>query len=156
VKEHDFGPTQCVSLRQQYRNSDGAFTAPQMHFQRPAARFDEPALFASAIGKCHRFIYRTDRAFDAANLPLSPDAKEARSDATRRAGEIAFPRDKWFNFVKQERDGRESFQGAMTRDTYTKAVACVFRGDAPTDSDLMRPPVPISSAHRFRGIRPPL
>jgi transposase-like protein len=33
---------------------------------------------------------------------------------------------------------------------------CVFRGDAPTDSDLMRPPVPISSAHRFRGIRPPL
>ena len=35
-------------------------------------------------------------------------------------------------------------------------TACVFRGDAPTDSDLMRPPVPISSAHRFRGMRPPL
>ncbi len=33
---------------------------------------------------------------------------------------------------------------------------CVFRGDPPTDSDLMRPPVPISSAHRFRGMRPPL
>ena len=33
---------------------------------------------------------------------------------------------------------------------------CVFRGDPPTDSDLMRPPVPILSAHRFRGIRPPL
>lgn len=36
------------------------------------------------------------------------------------------------------------------------AIDCVFRGDAPTDSDLMRPPVPISSAHRFRGMRPPL
>jgi integrase len=36
------------------------------------------------------------------------------------------------------------------------ATGCVFRGDAPTDSDLMRPPVPISSAHRFRGMRPPL
>lgn len=35
-------------------------------------------------------------------------------------------------------------------------LVCVFRGDAPTDSDLMRPPVPISSAHRFRGMRPPL
>jgi hypothetical protein len=33
---------------------------------------------------------------------------------------------------------------------------CVFRGDAPTVSDLMRPPIPILSAHRFRGIRPPL
>ena len=33
---------------------------------------------------------------------------------------------------------------------------CIFRGHAPTDSDLMRPPVPISSAHRFRGIRPAL
>ena len=33
---------------------------------------------------------------------------------------------------------------------------CVFRGDPPTDSDLMRPRVPISSAHRFRGMRPPL
>ena len=33
---------------------------------------------------------------------------------------------------------------------------CVIRGNAPTYSDLMRPPVPISSAHLFRGIRPPL
>jgi hypothetical protein len=37
-----------------------------------------------------------------------------------------------------------------------KKTRCVFRDDAPTDSDLLRPPVPISSAHRFRGIRPPL
>ena len=35
-------------------------------------------------------------------------------------------------------------------------VACVFRDDAPGDSDLMRPPVPIFSAHRFRGMRPPI
>jgi hypothetical protein len=127
VEEHYFGSTQSVNLRKQYRNSDGPFTAPLIHFQRPTARFDEPALFASAIGKLHRFIYRTDKAFDAANLPLSPDAKEARSDAERRAHEIEFLRDKWFNFVKQERDGRGSFQGIMTRDIYTKAasLACV-------------------------------
>ena len=37
-----------------------------------------------------------------------------------------------------------------------RAFRCVCRGDPPTDSDLMRPPVPISSAHRFRGMRPPL
>ncbi len=127
VEEHYLGSTQSVNLRKQYRNGDGAFTAPLMHFQRPTARFDEPALFASAIGKLHRLIYRTDKAFDAANLPRSPDAKKSRSDGERRATEIEFLRDKWFNFVKQERDGRGSFQGIVTRDTYTKAasLACV-------------------------------
>jgi hypothetical protein len=38
----------------------------------------------------------------------------------------------------------------------TPLCPCVFRADAPTDSDLMRPPVPILSAQGFRGIRPPV
>lgn len=38
----------------------------------------------------------------------------------------------------------------------TPCHGCVFRGHAPSNSDLMRPPIPILSAHRFRGMRPPL
>jgi transposase len=48
------------------------------------------------------------------------------------------------------------FEGVDWRLVRPERARCVFRGDAPTDSDLMRPPVPISSAHRFRGMRPPL
>jgi type IV secretory pathway TraG/TraD family ATPase VirD4 len=56
-----------------------------------------------------------------------------------------------------ELTARSSFDLASIRQQKTVVYqVCVFRGDAPTDSDLMRPPVPISSAHRFRGIRPPL
>jgi hypothetical protein len=32
---------------------------------------------------------------------------------------------------------------------------CVFRGHPATDSESIRPPIPILSGHRFRGIRPP-
>ncbi len=56
VEDHYFGPSKSVSLRRQYRNSKETFTAPLMHFQRPTARFDEPALFAAAIGKLNRFV----------------------------------------------------------------------------------------------------
>ena len=33
--------------------------------------------------------------------------------------------------------------------------SCVFRGHPATDSESIRPPIPILSGHRFRGIRPP-
>ena len=45
---------------------------------------------------------------------------------------------------------------ALIKLFHRRPEACLFRGDAPTVSDLMRPPIPILSAHRFRGIRPPL
>ena len=34
--------------------------------------------------------------------------------------------------------------------------ACVFWGHPATDSESIRPPIPILSGHRFRSIRPPL
>lgn len=93
--EKDYsGPKQSVSLRKQYRNSDEVLLAPLMYFQRPRARFDEPAFFASAIGKLQCFVYRTDKASDAADLPLFSAAKTARNDAERLVDEIEFLRDK--------------------------------------------------------------
>lgn len=35
-------------------------------------------------------------------------------------------------------------------------LRCVFRGHPATDSESIRPPIPILSGHRFRSIRPPL
>jgi len=32
---------------------------------------------------------------------------------------------------------------------------CVFRGDPASDSESIRPPIPILSGHWFRSIRPP-
>ena len=36
------------------------------------------------------------------------------------------------------------------------AAECVFWGHPATDSESIRPPIPILSGHRFRSIRPPL
>ena len=36
------------------------------------------------------------------------------------------------------------------------ALDCVIRGHSPTDSESMRPPIPILCARGFRAIRPPL
>lgn len=45
--------------------------------------------------------------------------------------------------------------GSGTMIPLARELGCVFRAHAPSDSDLMRPPNPILSAHRFRGMRPP-
>lgn len=52
--------------------------------------------------------------------------------------------------------GTTAMAAIMLAGAVQAETVCVFRGDAPTGSDLMRPRVPISSARRFRGIRPPL
>ncbi|KMK64166.1 WGR domain-containing protein [Puniceibacterium sp. IMCC21224] len=70
-----------------------------------------------------------------------------------------FPTDVQMRRIDPARNMRRFYRLSVQRDLFGRASLvreCVFRGDAPTDSDLMRPPVPISSAHRFRGIRPPL
>lgn len=127
IEESYCGPSKSVNLRKQYRNATETFTAPLMHFQRPTARFDEPALFAAAIGKLDQFAARTDKAFDAVDQLPTMEAAQAQGKARQRAQEIEHLRDKWFNVVKQERDGRSSFQGIMTRDVYTKtaSLACL-------------------------------
>jgi hypothetical protein len=127
VEEAYFGVARGSTLRQQYRNSNGTFTAPLLHFQRPTARFDEPALFSAAEKRLRHFVGRTAKAFDAAGEALSPEAYMATQAASARADEIEYLRDHWFNFVKHERDSRNAFDGVMTRDTYTKAasLACL-------------------------------
>jgi hypothetical protein len=85
----------------------------------------------------------------------SPDGKEARLAELRRLfpdlfdGEGALDEKALRLLVSDE-------AGHITERFRFEWAGCVFRGDAPTDSDLMRPRVPILSAHRFRGIRPPL
>lgn len=127
VEDAYFGDARGVTLRKQYRNSKETFTAPLMHFQRPTGRFDEPALFAAAEKQLRHFVSRTVKAFDAKQEALSNEAYHAINETSQRADEIEYLREHWFNFVKHERDSRNSFDGIMTRDTYTKAasLACL-------------------------------
>lgn len=127
VEDAYFGVAQGVTLRKHYRNSKGTFTAPLLHFQRPLARFDEPALFNAAEKRLRHFVGRVAKAFDAAETPFTPEALMAVQKAIQRADRIEHLRDHWFNFVKHERDSRNTFDGVMTRDTYTKAasLACL-------------------------------
>ncbi|MFD2740501.1 hypothetical protein ACFSUD_13015 [Sulfitobacter aestuarii] len=127
IEDAYFCVARGATLRKQYRNSKGTFTAPLLHFQRPTARFDEPALFSAAEKRLRHFVGRTAKAFDAAGEALSPEAYMATQAASARADEIEHLRDQWFNFVKHERDSRNAFDGVMTRDTYTKAasLACL-------------------------------
>lgn len=127
IEDAYFGVARDSSLRKHYRNSNGTFTAPLLHFQRPTARFDEPALFSAAEKRLCHFVGRTVKAFDAAGEALSPEAYTATQAASARADEIEHLRDHWFNLVKHERDSRNAFDGVMTRDTYTKAasLACL-------------------------------
>lgn len=122
-----FGVARETSLRKQYRNSKETFTAPTIHFQRPTARFDEPALFTAAEKRLRHFVARTTKAFDAAEEAFTPEAGMAIEKASARADEIEHLRDHRFNLVKHERDSRNAFDGIMTRDIYTKAasLACL-------------------------------
>ncbi len=61
VEEAYFGVARGSTLRKQYRNSKGTFTAPLLHFQRPTARFDEPALFNAAEMRLRHFVRRRPR-----------------------------------------------------------------------------------------------
>lgn len=127
IEEAYFREPGGSNLRKEYRNSDGSFTAPLLHFQRPTARFDEPALFAAAEKRLRHFVFRTEKAFDATETPLTDEAHQAICRSNKRADEIEYIQQHWFNFVKHERDSRNSFDGIMTRDTYTKAasLACL-------------------------------
>jgi|GEM_PF-1278775 len=127
VEDAYFGVAQGATLRKQYRNAEGTFTAPLMHFQRPTGRFDEPALFAAAEKQLRHFVSRTAKAFDAKGESLTNEAYHAINQTSKRADDIEYLREHWYNFVKHERDSRNSFDGIMTRDTYTKAasLACL-------------------------------
>lgn len=128
IEESYFGPAASAAIRKTYTQADGTtFTAPRMAFQRPTGRFDEPALFAAAEARLRLFAGQTAKAFDAAEKPFTAEASKAVNDVSFRADQIEFLRDHWFNLVKHERDSSNSFDGIMTRDTYTKAasLACL-------------------------------
>jgi hypothetical protein len=70
-------------------------------------------------------------------------------------------------YEAQPRDAAEHFEtenevlsgGYAYRQLYElvqNAADCVFWGHPATDSESIRPPIPILSGHRFRSIRPPL
>ena len=111
------------NLRRTYQQAQKRFSAPLMSFQRPTGRFDEPALFAAAESRLRLFAGRTAKAFDAKKAPLSAEAREAVDAALLRADQIEFLKEHWFNLVGKERDSRNSFDGIMTRETYTKAAS---------------------------------
>lgn len=110
-------------LRKTYHQTKESFTAPLLAFQRPTGRFDEPALFAAAEARLRLFSGRVAKAFDARNLPLSEEARQAVNEVNLRADNIAYLKTHWFNLIGDERDSRNSFNGIMTRDTYTKAAS---------------------------------
>ncbi|MEH6519704.1 hypothetical protein [Sulfitobacter sp.] len=123
VEDAYFGVAKSVTLGKQYQNSDGTFTAPLMHFQRPTGRFDEPALFAAAEKQLRHFVSRTEKALDAKAKALTNEAYQAINQTNKRTDKIEYLREHWFNFVEHERDSRNSFNGIMTRDTFTKAAS---------------------------------
>ena len=53
-------------------------------------------------------------------------------------------------------DLRVRFKRLMDGGMRAAEAGCVFRAHAPSDSDLIRPPIPTTCAHLFRAIRPPL
>jgi hypothetical protein len=111
------------SLRQHYTQKGGAeFTAPMMHFQRPSGRYDEPALFASAESQLRLFAEKIANATSRDPLSQTDEVERAIHDAHEKADQIALLGDYYFNFRENERDSRNSFNGIMTRDTYTKAA----------------------------------
>ncbi len=120
------------NLRRTYQQAQKRFSAPLMSFQRPTGRFDEPALFAAAESRLRLFAGRTAKALDAKKAPLSAEAREAVDAALLRANQIEFLKEHWFNLVGKERDSRNSFDGIMTRETYTKAASlAVLRATLP-------------------------
>lgn len=123
VEEAYLAPDGPDHLRKTYHQTKESFTAPLLAFQRPTGRFDEPALFAAAEARLRLFSGRVAKAFDARNLPLSEEPRQAVNEVNLRADNIAYLKTHWFKLVGAERDSRNSFNGIMTRDTYTKAAS---------------------------------
>ncbi|WP_295045235.1 hypothetical protein [uncultured Paracoccus sp.] len=116
------------SLYKVYRKTNGeAFISPRMSFQRPTGRFDEPALFASAVAQLRIFANRAVGALDASVAPVLPSTLQAIDEAYERADMLEMLWNYDFNFGAPEREGRNAFSGIMTRNTYTKAahLACL-------------------------------
>jgi hypothetical protein len=120
---------QPKNIRRHYCQQSGkAFTVPAMHFQRPSGRLDEAALFASAESHWRVYAQRIEAAFKADGVLKLPEhiADEIRLTAAHRQA-LDVLRNDYFSFKETNRDNRGSFNGAVVKQTYTKAahLACL-------------------------------
>lgn len=97
-----------------------------MSCQRPGGRFDEPALFASAVAQLRIFADRAVAALDRSAAPAHPSTLQAIDEAYERANALEMIGNSYFNFGAPEREGRNAFTGTMTRNTYTKAAHLAY------------------------------
>lgn len=126
VKDNYLDGFKVKGLNQTYRQASGLiFTAPRLHFQRPTGRFDEAHLFSSAVGRWAAFSAKIGKAYElhpSGPQPIPKDQHDhIRHSATMRdlLDKIRFG---YFDFGKDDRDYRGSFNGALVKQTYTKAA----------------------------------
>lgn len=120
--------TQGTTLRKRYQQASGvSFTAPLLSFQRPTGRFDEPALFSSAVSHLRLFAVKTEDAMARSIATTVPAVQREIDDARLKADALELLGERYFNFGASERESRNAFTGIMTRDSYTKAahLACL-------------------------------
>jgi hypothetical protein len=115
------------ALRAGYEQSKKTFTAPLLAFQRPSGRFDEAALFAAAESVLRLFDQTTAKAYERAGTEPPEAVRQEMLTARVKSWVINEIANLFFNFPPNERDSRNTFNGIMTRDTYTKAasLACL-------------------------------
>ncbi len=119
---------QNLGLRKRYRQASGVtFTAPLLSFQRPTGRFDEPALFSSAVSQLHLFAVKTEDALARSTAGADALSQQEIDDARLKSDALELLGERYFNFGAAERASRNAFTGIMTRDGYTKAahLACL-------------------------------
>lgn len=90
-------------------------------------RFDESALFSSAVSQLRLFAAKADDVVSRSAGPMDPATRQVIYDARQKADSMEMLGGRYFNFGAAERAGRNAFTGIMTRRTYTKAahLACL-------------------------------
>lgn len=115
--------TAGTARRKTYRQTSGrTFTAPLLAFQRATGRYDECALFSGAAFELRHWAVRAEDALDRAGGTTDPAILAEIANARIRADWIEALGERYFNLGAPSREMRNSPQGAMTRDTYTKAA----------------------------------
>lgn len=111
------------AVRRVYTKKSGEkFVAPKLSFQRPTGRYDEPALFASAISQLRLFAAKVAKASKKVNVGISVENQKVIAEAYEDASMLEGLAKYYLGFGVNDSDVRNNFSGIMTRDTYTKAA----------------------------------
>ncbi len=125
------------TLRRTYTQASGrTFTAPLLAFQRETGRFDEAALFSSAVMHLRLFAVRTEDAIQRSGAPADLAVLATIQDARTKANILETLGERYFNFGAPEREGRSGFTGIMTRDTCTKGASLLCLKEMLPDGKL--------------------